>query len=171
MAITELERSLIRDFKKSELIDVAKELGFIKAVPEQKASEWVKAIMDDLYSNGVPDFSDCSNILAEFLVAAEIYDDQGNLLQEEEASEPEPKKSSKAIKPVVETNVEIMPECYRYYDENDPACKRCKLANQCKEDQKGILPKCFGNQYDPKAPECQVCIVAFMCSAVKSKSK
>jgi hypothetical protein len=153
---------LIKDFSKKELISCAKELGF-KSIPEMSSIAWVRSILDDVYLNGVFDFKDCSDLLAEFLVAAEIYTDKGVLLVvEDKVSNNKPKKQSK---PVVKTASDDAPkpECYSFWDTEDPACKRCKIVVLCKQAQINNRPECFGKQFDEKAPECQECIIAFMC--------
>lgn len=170
MALTELERSLIKDFTKKELISIAKELEFDN-IPEQSSVVWVRCILDDVYLNGVPDFKDCSDALVEFLVASEIYDEKGKLLVEEtEEVKPLSKEPKKQSKPVVTQGDDApKPECYSFWDGDDPACKRCKIVVLCKQAQIDNRPECYGVMFDTTMPECQDCIIAFMCQEALTK--
>jgi len=165
---SELERQLLKDFMKYELVDIANELGL--EVSESSTAKFIlRAIHEDLESHGVPEFSDVSQIFAEFLVAAEICDEDGNIIANEE--EPE----SGASKPPAEeqkvSEEEKLPACYGFADDADPACKVCKVLTSCKEKRLNERPPCFGVSHDGTDDACVSCIEEPFCKIATSKLK
>jgi hypothetical protein len=163
MPVTKLERQLIKDFNKQELITAAKQLGF-KKIPEMTSIQWVRSINDDLDLNGVPSWKKCPQLLSEYLVAAEYYTADGKLI-EEEVDHSADENTVAVSKPTEDGEDETKPECYGFVDDSDPACKKCKIRELCRVHQEQTRPECFGKSYDEHAPECAECIIAFMCKA------
>jgi len=155
------ERQLVKDFKKSELIKVAKDLGFEK-IPEMTSLQWVKQLNDDLDLNGVPEWKDCSDVMVEYLVAAGYYDGDGNLL--DETKEVVDKSTDKTS--VVEGGdaLRVVPACFGFYDVDDPACAtKCTVTEICIQRQTNTRPECFGVLFEEHNQDCAGCIIAFMC--------
>jgi len=150
----DLARELYRQFSKEELIEIADELE----LPHKgkQASTLVKATLKDVDDNGIPETDDCSDLLLEFLLAANYIDEEGNIL---DGDEPEPEEEVEDLEELSKTH-----ECYTLADERDPACNRCKLLDICKQARLDNRPECFGQLYDVNAEECKVCIEAPFCS-------
>lgn len=148
-------KEIYSQFKKSELLDITKELE-MSVDASTPITVVTEAILTDIDTNGVPeDLEDISDILFEFLVVAGYIDEEGNILEKEEVAEQ---------KTVVEVEEEI-PDwiCFSYYEVRDPACKVCKLAARCEKARISKRPECFGISYNQHEPECQMCIEAPYC--------
>jgi len=93
-------------------------------------------------------------LLFEYLVAAEIIDEDGNLIGEVE-TDAKPAEQS--------VPKENMPPCYGFEDDRDPACKRCKVAQSCRTTRVESRPACFGKLYAEHDENCMACIEAPFC--------
>lgn len=150
--------SLYKQFNKSEVIEIAGELE-LKTKVTQSAKVMTNMILDDLNDEGVPE--ECSDLMNEFLYAAEYIDEDGDLIEEEEDEQ-----IIKSGNVLVEDAEEIdqVPDCYTFADERDPACKKCKLVRECVLARIDNRPVCFGQFFDDKVEECKACIEAPLCS-------
>ena len=148
--------TLYKEFNKSEIIDVAKELELSTKVT-QSAKVITNMILDDLNDEGVPE--ECSELMDEFLYVAGYIDDDGNLKEEDD------EQIEDVSTQVGEAEVIIQePDCYTFADERDPACKKCKLVRECVLARVDNRPVCFGQFFDDTSEECKVCIEAPLCS-------
>jgi len=153
--------TLYKEFNKSEIIEVAKELELSTKVT-QSAKVITNMVLDDLNDEGVPE--ECSELMDEFLYVAGYIDDDGNLLEEEEEDE-QIEDVSTQVDEAKEVD-QTPPGCYTFADERDPACKKCKLVRECVLARIDNRPLCFGQFFDDTAEECKVCIEAPLCSQV-----
>lgn len=147
-----------RQFSKTELIKLARELGLKEiAQSDVNSGKIVSQLLKDLDANGIPETDGpdaCSDLMFEFLVVAEYVDENGNLLEEEES---EPEKEEQKAEPVK------LPECFSYADERDPSCTKCKVLVMCKKARLDSRPECFGKLFSEHEPECAVCLEAVLC--------
>ena len=153
-------RGLMAEFKKSELLEIAKELD-LEMSRGVRAPTLISSILKNLDDEGVPEPDDCSDVLWEFLVAAEYIDEDGNLLELEE--DDDEKEGGNELQ---ENGVEkIDHKCYGYHDPHDPACRKCKVSDQCIIKRQADLLKleCYGLLFDKSDPECGSCIEASGC--------
>ena len=142
-----------KQFTKKELHAIAGELA-VEVQLGTNSKALVDAIIKSLDTDGVPEFDDCSDTLAEFLLAAEYIDEEGNLLEEETDED------------VIEEEA-VKPECFGYQDDRDPACERCKVLSACKKEKARTRPECFGVRYKVNDPECQICLEYGECKGAK----
>jgi hypothetical protein len=158
---------LYSQFSKSELLQIAEELKIKNVQMETRSSVITKSVLDDLDSNGVPETSQCSDLMLEFLVAAEYVDEEGNLIEGEEGNDGENAREGE------EKIVDLVayPECYSFADDRDPACNRCKVFELCTKERISRRPDCFGKMYSESADECRLCIEAPFCVKEMSKSR
>ena len=65
----------------------------------------------------------------------------------------------------VSDEIEIeVPDCFSYFDREDPSCNRCPVRFHCIEEQRDNLPPCFGNvELREGNPGCGVCILESQC--------
>jgi len=56
------------------------------------------------------------------------------------------------------------PECFSYFDDRDPACRRCELKDYCVDEQTQERTPCFGELYSPDSEECAGCLDASSCA-------
>jgi hypothetical protein len=145
-------RDLYRQFEKQELLDVAEQL---EIPSDGSAKVLTQRILDDIKASGVPEANECSDLVFEFLVAAEIIDEDGNTIEKEEKEEEE-----------TDTLPDNLPECYTFADRRDPACQRCRVVKVCEEQRISNRPECFGLLHSDVAEECKVCIEAPQCSVI-----
>ena len=164
MTVTDLERQLLKSFKKTELFTIAAEMGFKKLSATTSDIQIIRMAFDSLDNVGVPAFKSCSDLLAEFLVAGEVYDEKGNLVDPDETPDPGTPAPTTALGKELPH-----PPCFMFVDDSDPACKKCKLIALCREEHIKNRPPCYGQSYDVTAVECQECILAFMCKEVFQK--
>ena len=161
--ITDLS-SLYRDFLKSELIDIAQELSLVVS-GDTTTKVLVSKIIADIEANGVPEVEDCSDVMLQFLVAAEVCDEDGNLI-----SGAVEQGNEEAV--VVSEDVqEKLPDCYGFEDDRDPACNRCKVKDACKAARIQNRPPCFGKLFEEHDENCGACIESPFCSLVFIKSQ
>ena len=151
--------TLYKEFNKSEIIKIAKELDLAVKV-SQSAKVITNAILADINKEGVPDI-DSSELMDEFLYVAGYIDDDGNLKEEDDE---QIEDVSTQVNEVEE--VDQKPDCFTFADERDPACKKCKLVRECVVARIDNRPACFGQFFDDAAEECKVCIEALLCSQV-----
>lgn len=151
-------KDIVTQFKKKELLEISEELGLEYTV-DSRSSEMAGGILANLDQNGIPEADDCSDLMFEFLVAAEYMDEEGNILEEEE-NEVEKTEEVKEI---------VLPECYTFEDDRDPSCMKCRVKDACKVERINHRPECFGISYFDKAEECVACLEASFCKvAVQS---
>lgn len=154
---------LVRGFAKAEVMSVAEEMEL--GLPmEMNSRKMIEAICADIDANGVPDPKTCSTTMMEFLVAAEIITETGDVIIEEEHVK---EVAVKAVKAVVKTVDEVdmkLPECYGYEDDRDPACISCRVQDACKAERIKNRPACFGKIYDKNDVDCQGCLEAAECA-------
>lgn len=156
--------TLYRDFLKSELQSLAEELE-IDVSGETTTKVLVKKIINDIVESGVPETEDCSTLMLEFLVAAEVCDEDGNLLDEVQV------EGDASIPEELPVTDEKMPDCYGFEDNRDPACNRCKAQIMCRELRMAQRPPCFGKLYEANDENCKACIEAPFCKLELSKNK
>lgn len=163
--VDDMRRGLLGDFQKSELLEIAKELE-LDVNRRSRAPIVIDMILADLDDNGIPDpdSDDTSELMLEFLVAAEFVDENGNILESGNGE----KKGDDSEQELEEIPYEDLPECYAMADGRDPACKKCKLFDDCAEERVACRPECFSRLYDENAEECGVCIEANPCRKSKS---
>ena len=66
---------------------------------------------------------------------------------------------------VVYEEIEVeVPDCFGFFDNMDPACRRCDLREYCVEEQDASRAECFGKLYSEEAPECSRCLDASQCA-------
>ncbi len=152
--------TLYKQFNKSEIIKIAKELDLTVKV-SQSAKVITNAILADINKEGVPD-SDNSELMDEFLYAADYIDEDGNLMEEEE--EDEQTEDVDTQEDEVTLSTDQRPDCFTFADERDPSCKRCKLVRECVLARIESRPACFGQFFDERVEECKACIEAALCS-------
>ena len=152
--------TLYRDFTKSELLDIAESLGL--TIGETTSKMLVKLIMQEMIDNGVPDITDCSETILEFLVAAEITDIDGNFLDETQ-------EESDLIPELDEQEPTNVPQCYGFEDARDPACNKCTVQQECRKQRMINRPPCFGKLFEVNDENCKVCIEAPFCKQVLDK--
>lgn len=140
---------IVKRFGKSNLINVAEELG-IEVGSSVRAVKLVEIIEDDLYTNGVPE--DMSEVLEDLAFVLGFIDEDGNLIDDEDDEEEEE---------VIEEG--DLPGCWGYADDRDPACNKCKIYDMCMKERIALRPPCFGKMYDSHSPECECCIEALDC--------
>jgi len=140
---------IVSQYSKPEIVSIAKELD-VDATGKSSvvlAEELIRKIRSMLEKEEDVEFSDD---VFEFAETAEIIDAEGNVLDAKEEVKPEPVVSIK------------YPECFVYAAANpaDPSCKKCRVLSECSTKRIQQRPKCFGNPkvYDPKSPECEVCL-------------
>lgn len=159
MAAKVTAKDIYTQFSKQELLAMTVELG-VDGKPHMSTRDLSGLLLKDLDENGIPEDLDAiSDKLYELLFVAEYIDEDGNVLEGEEA---EPEKE-----PVEQvTKVDEIPNwiCFSYADPRDPACQKCRLYDRCWEARLGKRPECFGKLYDSAHPECQKCIEAVYCS-------
>ena len=156
---------LMKDFTKSEMIDIAEELD-VSVTRKVLLTNMLKAVLADLDENGIPD--DNSELLSEFLIAAEYTDEDGNVLPaHEELLE---KKGDDDDKDDEGEPVEF-PPCFGFADKRDPACKRCEVLKLCLAERINNRPPCFGRLFSATAEECKICIEASNCAAEKERKE
>lgn len=150
--------SLYRDFKKSELLAICSELE-LKASADDTAIKIVDRIVTDIDEKGLPEPSESSKLLREFMLTAEYIDEYGNVIEEGTGAQ------IIEAQPVQEEAAKVpqLPTCYGLNDERDPACHKCKVARDCHVQRIKNRPECFGKMFDKNAVECQVCIEASAC--------
>jgi hypothetical protein len=146
--------TLYRDFLKNELLSIAEQLE-LKITGDTTSKVLVKRIMADIEEHGVPEKDECSDLMLEFLIAAEVCDENGDLIEDakEKVAEAEP----------VVPDVEKMPECYGFEDDRDPACAQCKVMKMCSELRIKNRPACYGRYYAEHDENCAGCIEAPFC--------
>ena len=152
--------NLVRDFTKDEVISILNELDIFEPDDmESNSRVLILKILKDIDDNGVPDVTtDLSDALMEFLVAAEIVDEEGNYIEEDEKSETEVNTKTEE-----ESDSVAMPACWGMADipRVDPACKGCSIYEDCAEDRISKRPTCYGLSYNKH--ECNLCIENFNC--------
>ena len=162
--MTDVVKEVYTQFKKQELQDVARELEIsIKGSENTRALSAI--ILKDLEENGIPeDIQSVSDTMFELLIAAEYIDEDGKLLEDEEAlPEEDP----------VDVVAQDIPDwiCFSYADPRDPACNKCRLYDTCwaRRIELRTAMECFGKDYHAGEPECQECLEATYCRTQKEK--
>jgi len=150
-------KTVYTQFQKRELISIAEELN-IEISVNTRASEIVDVIYSDINANGVSDTDDeLSDLLSEFLVAAEYIDENGNVLVEQKEEDEDEVPDDK------------LPKCFTLADERDPSCKRCRVLDRCMKARIDARPTCYGKLYSVTDEQCKVCLEALPCSIIVSK--
>jgi len=157
-----LMKGLMKDFTKSEMLSIATELE-VAVTRRTLFSTILEMVLDDLDENGIPD--DGSELLEEFLVAAEYLDEDGNILP---ALEIEESENGGDDDDDDGESVEL-PPCFGFADKRDPACRRCEMYDGCLAERIASRPPCFGRLYSGTAEECEICIEASNCVAAKER--
>jgi len=163
MAIDEHLAELYRQFDKKELLEIAGELE-LDVNERMPVTRMLKVIIEDLDEEGVPE--ECSDLLNEFLYAAEYIDDEGEIIDvvdedQDESKEEEDKPDEDELEEDVPESMK--PACFSLADDRDPACNRCKVFQQCLKTRLKRRPECFGVAYNQHAEECKVCVEAPFC--------
>lgn len=155
-------RTIMRQFDKEDLFCIAKELG-LEVTNTISSRRCISIIAADMDENGVPAAEDCSEKMEDFLKVAGYIDANGDLLDtvEEEDYQEESKEVSKV-------GAE-RPQCFSYYSEFDPACKRCKVAQACKVERGKVVMSCYGKLFSPNSEECKACIENLSCRNIVEK--
>ena len=145
----ELIKDLYSDFTKSEVLTIAQELG-IKADMLERSKIIIRKLLDVKLTKAI--VNELSEISAEFFLAAEMLDDDMNIVVKSEVSK------TVELPPSVK-----MPECYNLGDERDPACQKCKVKLECLKERIKRRPNCFKKSFSESAEECKICIEAPDC--------
>jgi hypothetical protein len=153
--VDKIVKELCTQFKKKEILNIAEELGLSKSV-DSASSDVISNILDNLDGEGIPESDDCSDLMFEFLVAAEYIDEEGNILEEEEDEVEQKTEDIKEIQ---------LPECFTFEDDRDPSCMKCRVKEECNTERINHRPECFGIAYSDKAEECIACLEASFCKA------
>ena len=152
--------SLYRDFMKAELLSIAESLD-LDTSSETTSKVLVKRIMQNLIDEGVPEIEECSDLMYQFLVAAEVIDADGNLIEGETIEE-----ADAVAEETSESEAENVPPCYGFEDDRDPACEKCKVQIACRKLRIRQRPPCFGKLFEVNDENCKVCIEAPFCKQV-----
>ena len=160
MVDIDIAKQVYKDYKKAELLSIARELELDVSV-QQRAVSLSKMILKDLEDNGIPDTEDCSDELYELLVMAKYIDDDGNITEDDEEDLSENNDTEE-----VEDTTQGLPECYSLADSRDPACSRCRVYDDCLKSRISNHPDCFGKLYEKHSEECGVCIEAPQCKII-----
>lgn len=147
---------IARGFRKDELISLCQELG-IEFELHEMSRDIVKKLISDLDVNGIPDPYECSELMFNFMFNLGYIDEEGNVLEDKEA-QPNEVENVKPEEPKVK-----YPPCWGHEDERDPACRRCKVQQICREYTQSIRPVCFGKLFDSSSEDCKNCLVAGLC--------
>lgn len=147
------KRSVYKQFEKTELLKIAKELG-LDLRADERSVVMVEKLFQDISKEGVPEPSECSDLLFEFLVTAEYIDEEGNILEEAEGKESEAEGEAAVENPV----------CFSYADDRDPSCQKCKVFDACMRTRISSRPECFGKLYVEHDEQCKACLEALPCS-------
>lgn len=148
-----VKKDVMSQFDKQELINIADELGLDGQ--GKRSIEIVILIDYDIKNNGLPEVSSCSDLLAEYLVAAEYCDENGDEIKE---------VTSKDTEDV------SMPECFGLADERDPSCQRCKVLELCKKERIRTRPPCYGT-WVKNDDQCTICIEAASCRMLQENNQ
>lgn len=164
----DLTEHLVEDFKHSELIQVAEELG-LSPISRWGSRKLISVIRQRLFKNGIPELvdnpTDRQLLLEDFLYEAGYIDDDGNKLPvKEEVYAVDLDEFMQAH------NIESLPDCFSTADDDDPACKRCAVFRYCAEERIANLPPCFGLLFEVDNEECLVCLEAPFCKQQKSNT-
>lgn len=166
--------NLMEQFNKKEILQMSEELGLDNS-PSDSMSSVMEAIINDLEENGVPLAEDCSDLLNDFLYVAMFVDEDGNLIeiediedeedeeQEEEEKIPKRFDTEKEDEPDKEPVEDNLPECFSFHDERDPACRKCKVRELCREERVKMRPACFGKLFQKNNADCEVCLERTFC--------
>jgi hypothetical protein len=164
--MSDIAKEIYTQFKKQELLGVAKELE-ISIQGNENTRALSAIILKDLEENGIPeDILSVSDIMFELLVTAEYIDEDGNLLEEnaETAVEEVPAEAAEVVEQEIPDWI-----CFSYADPRDPACNKCNLYDACWIRRIELRPACFGKEYNAGHPECQACLEAPYCKTQKEK--
>lgn len=157
--------SLYRDFMKAELLSIAESLG-LDTTSETTSKVLVKRIMQNLVDEGVPEIDQCDDLMYQFLVAAEMIDINGNLIEGETAEE-----TDAITEEPSESESENVPPCYGFEDDRDPACGKCRVQIACRKLRIRQRPPCFGKLFEVNDENCKVCIEAPFCKQALEQFK
>lgn len=161
--------SLYRDFSKPELLKICKELE-LTAQPTENTRKLVDKIVTDIETNGLPEPSQSSKLLFEFMLTGEWIDAKGQVPEEglsEEEIEVIPTDADQE-----ECTQELSkPTCFSLHDDRDPACRKCKVAADCAKARISSRPACYGKLFDNRTVECQACIEAVFCNQIKQEGR
>jgi len=152
---------LADEFSKGELIMVAEAFG-LSPTSDWGARRIAEVVLERIRKDGLKDKAQQPR--AKELVDDFLYIAFGDQIPEG----PSEKKSRGAgkpadVKPEPVATTETNPDCYSYADDQDPACKKCKLYSGCAQERIANLPPCFGKKYDPKDQECRECFEGIFC--------
>jgi len=159
-------RELMRQFTKKELLGMAEELG-LGVDAHMNSKSLIKAIMHDLEENGIPAEEDCSAVLEEFLVAAGFIDESGDIVEDDEDNDDD--YDEEDVEEEETEYVELRPQCFSYHSSRDPACRKCKIADECEKERLRILSKCYGKSFDQHSEECKSCMENMTCRELVNK--
>lgn len=162
---TKLLRQLLGDFEKKELISIAEELG-LTVSKKVRAPTVIKKVFQDLDENGVPELDDCSDELYEFLVAAEVIDEEGNIIEKGGTLTETESKDEDSDEEEIRR-----PECFGFADKRDPACKKCSIYENCLMARVASRPSCFAVMFDLNSEECDVCLEGAHCREQQEENK
>ena len=143
---------LCKEYRKQEIMTLAEELELSK---RGSAGTIMEKVIWDLEDKGVPDESECSELMSDFLLASGFVDEDGNIIEDDEDEEEELDDE-----PLV---IEKNPECFAFADDRDPACNKCKFKESCMVARINDRPECFGELFDRNSEECQGCLEVTFC--------
>ena len=146
-------RTVHRIFRKQELQQIAEELGI--EVGRKNTRQLVLEAVNNLEEEGIPDASNVSVEMFEFLLNIDFIDEKGKI----QDIIPE-----KIVIP--EGTVSTKPECFSFADIRDPSCKRCIILDECLEQRVLTRPACFGKMFLETSEECRGCIDSGVCREV-----
>lgn len=62
-----------------------------------------------------------------------------------------------------------VPDCFEWFDNLDPSCRRCIVKAACTQKQVESRPPCFSEMYDGSDPECVKCLDNSQCQEESDK--
>lgn len=158
-----LVSGLVRDFSKQEVLEIAEEVLEEEVSSKISKLNIVGQVLDDIDDRGIPDLDECSDLVYEFLVAAEYV--EGDDTDDVPEGGDEEKEELETEEEEGESGVEDddLPECYGFADNRDPACKKCRIKSDCMKVRLASRPECYGLLYEDNVGECDICIEALSC--------
>lgn len=151
---------LASEFNVAELVLIAEYLR-LAPVSDWGARRCIDAVLRKVRTDGVPTLPPEVEgepvevaLTRDFLYVSELIDEAGNLIDAPESKGGDNKTEGQNRHP-----------CWSLADDHDPACARCELFESCGQERIAQLPPCFGQDFDPNAMECKLCIEAIYCKS------
>ena len=180
MSLTnELKQELLDDFTHEELIEIYREVFELPedVIPKAMSHQLIEEIDEDFTKNNPFEPDDCSQLLADYMIAAEYIKEDEEV--EEVDKTPRLALYNGILSPeritfvLAEMHREYpeyakivqLPPCYTYHGENDPGCASCPVWDGCMEDRIKVRSnmKCFGVSFQLSNEMCKSCYEKYFC--------